>query len=181
MANRSVKPFLHSSWQKVPIIYNGRPYPPELPLQIGGSGPRVTHDALGPCEPTTQTAPRSVHPCLHRVECPYVLLWFACFPLKIAPSHDGRNVIHGSLGPPESCTQMATWSFQPFLQGSLVWQNDRVTDIPTDHGYSVQCGVIMRNYVGYGKATHSFHVNTNNFATIKSLSECLKHLINYLV
>jgi len=27
-ANRSVQPFLHSSRQKVPILYNGRPYPP---------------------------------------------------------------------------------------------------------------------------------------------------------
>jgi len=39
----------------------------------------------------------------------------------------------------------------------------------------------MRNYVGYGKATHSFHVSTNNFATIKSLYERLKHLIEYLI
>jgi len=43
------------------------------------------------------------------------------------------------------------------------WQSDRQTDRP---GYSVRCGVIMRNYVGYGKATYSFHVSTNNFATI---------------
>jgi len=26
---------LHSLWQKVPILYNGRPYPPELPLPMG--------------------------------------------------------------------------------------------------------------------------------------------------
>jgi len=28
----------------------------------------------------------------------------------------------------------------------------------------------MRNYVGYGKATQSFHVRMNNFVTIKSAS-----------
>jgi len=39
----------------------------------------------------------------------------------------------------------------------------------------------MRNYVGYGTATQSFHVSTNNFATIKSLSVRSKHLIKYLV
>jgi len=34
-ANRPVKTLLHSSRQKVPIIYNGRAYAPELPLQMG--------------------------------------------------------------------------------------------------------------------------------------------------
>jgi len=63
--------------------------------------------------------------------------------------------------------------------GSLVWQTVRVTDRPTD--YSVRRGVIMRSYVGYGKATHSFHASTNNFATTKSLSVRSKHLIKYLV
>jgi len=39
----------------------------------------------------------------------------------------------------------------------------------------------MRTYVGYSKATLSFHVSTNNFATIKSLPVRLKQLIKYLV
>jgi len=65
-ANRSVQPFLHSSGKNVPILYNGRPYPPELPLPMGDLDPHVTHHALGPCEPTTQRAPRSVEPFLHR-------------------------------------------------------------------------------------------------------------------
>jgi len=34
-ANRSVQPFLHSLWQKVPILCNGRPFPPKLPLPMG--------------------------------------------------------------------------------------------------------------------------------------------------
>jgi len=32
------------------MIYNGRPYPQELPLQIGDLDPHVTPDALGPCD-----------------------------------------------------------------------------------------------------------------------------------
>ena len=32
----------------------------------GGSGTHLTHDSLGPCEPTTQTAPRLVQLFLHR-------------------------------------------------------------------------------------------------------------------
>jgi len=75
----------------------------------------------------------------------------------------GRHVIRGSLGPPESGTQMVTWSFQPFLQGSLVWHTDGATERATDRPRnSLRCGVIMRNYMGYGKA--------NNFDTINLLS-----------
>ena len=58
----------------------------------------------------------------------YTLQWNATFPLIIAPSNEisGSHLIHGSLGPSESSTQMAS---QPFLQGWFVWQTDR----PTDH------------------------------------------------
>jgi len=38
------------------------------------------------------------------------------------------NLLHGSLGPPESSTQMASRLVQLFLQGSLVWPTDRQTD-----------------------------------------------------
>jgi len=77
--NRLVQPFLHSSWQKVPIIYNKCPFPPKLPLPMARSGPQV---------------------------------------------------IHGSVGPPESSTQTASRSDQLFLHGSLVRQTDRQTDRP---------------------------------------------------
>jgi len=46
------------------------------------------------------------------------------FPLKIDPSS-------GSLGQPESSTQMASQSVQSFLHGSLLWQTDRPTDRAT--------------------------------------------------
>jgi len=34
-ANGSVQPFLHSLRQRAPVLYNGRPYPPKLPLPMG--------------------------------------------------------------------------------------------------------------------------------------------------
>ena len=124
-------------------------------------------DAFGPCEPTTQTAPRSVQPSLHTwprsVSIVYNGLPVSRSKLPLPMLASGPHVIRGSLGPSESGTQMVTWSFQPFLQGSLVWHTDRATERATDRPcYSVQCGVIMHNYVGCGKA--------NNFTTINLLS-----------
>jgi len=58
----------------------------------------LTHDALGPCEPTTQTAPRWVQPCLHRW--PQSVIYFTIvrlFPAQNCP-----------FNPPESWTQTAT-------------------------------------------------------------------------
>jgi len=137
-ANGSVRPFLHSLQQKVPIFYNGHPYPPELPLLMWIWTSHVTHDALDPCEPTTQTAPRSVQSGLYRWPRSVPILYNG---LPVSPSKlplpmlaSGPHVIRGSLGPPDSGTQMATWSFQPFLTYSRVTyrQSDRQTDRPTD-------------------------------------------------
>jgi len=51
---------LHStSRQKVPILYNRRPFPQNYPFPRG-SGPHVRHDSLDPSEPTDQTASLSV-------------------------------------------------------------------------------------------------------------------------
>jgi len=52
---------LHSSQQKVPILYNGRPIPQNCPSH-GGSGPHLIHGSLGPPESWTQTASRSLQP-----------------------------------------------------------------------------------------------------------------------
>jgi len=142
------------------------PYPPELPIPMGIWTSHVTRDAFGPCEPTTQTAPRSVQPSFHRWPRSVSIVYNG---LRVPPSKlplpmlaSGPHVIRGSLGPPESGTQMVTWSFQPFFAGLTSvthWQSDRKTDRPR---YLVRCGLIMRNCVGYGKA--------NNFATINLLS-----------
>ena len=107
IGNRSVQPFLHSSWLKVPILYNWRPFPPELPLQ----------------------------PFLHRwPQCVSILYNGSLFPVSKLPlpmGGSGPNLIHGSLGPPKSSTQTASRSVQLFLQGSLVWETDRLSDHAT--------------------------------------------------
>ena len=124
---------------------------------------------FGPREATTETANWSVQPHVctdDRGVQSHIL--YNCLPvpqskLPLPMLASRPHVIRGSLGPPESGMPRTTWSFQPFLQGSVTWQTDRATDRQC---YSVQCGVIMRSYVGYGKATYSFHVSTNNFATV---------------
>ena len=59
----------------------------------------------------------------------------------------GPHLMHGFLSPPESTTQTASRSVQPFLQGSLLWQ----TNGPTDHatrsitiGHIYVCSTAMR-------------------------------------
>jgi len=53
---------------------------------------------------------------------------------KIVPSHGGSRAPHGFLGLPESITEAASRSVQPFLQGSrCVQQTDRQTGTHTDH------------------------------------------------
>jgi len=51
--NRSVQPFLHSSRQKVSILYNGGPFPPKLPLPTGDLDLHVRHDSLDHPSPQT--------------------------------------------------------------------------------------------------------------------------------
>jgi len=80
--------------------------PPQNCPFHGGSEPNLIHDSLGPSEPITETAFRSVQPFFAQLtaECPYTLQWAA--PLKIAPSYGDLDsyLIHGSLDPPESST-----------------------------------------------------------------------------
>jgi len=116
-------------------------------------------------------------------ECFYTLQRFACFPLKIVPSHVGiwTSCNTRFIGPTRVRNANGNLIISALFAGLTSvtdWQSDRKTDRPR---YSVRGGVIMHNYVGYGKATQSFHVSTNNFTTIKSLPVRLKHLIKYLV
>ena len=99
MTTRSVQPLLHRSRQKVPplytwlqsipIIYNGRLFPPKLPLPMGDLDAHLTHDSFGPYEPTTQTASRSVQPFLHRwpQSVPILYNGMPLSIIKIAPCH----------------------------------------------------------------------------------------------
>ena len=147
MANRSVQPFLHISRQKVPILYVGRSYPPELHISTAGSGPHVTHDSCGKCEPITQTAPQLVQSFLRRWPRNVLILYNGSTVSSKLPLPMKDLDTHGSLSPPESSTQKASRSLQPFLQASLMWQTDRPTDRPTDHAtWSETIGRTRRNY-----------------------------------
>jgi len=167
---RSVQLFLHSSRQKVLILYNGGQFPPKLPLLVGGDGTpiyfmiswgrpspqsklhhnRFSYFRTGDCRvslyftmgapfPENCPFPRSGPQCKTRffgpirahipngistgsavfaqmtAECPYALQWDAPFPLQNCPFPWGDmdpHLIHGSLGPPKSSTQMASRSVQ---------------------------------------------------------------------
>jgi len=55
-ASRSVQPFLHSSRQRVPILYNGCHFPhSKLPLRMGNLVSRLKHGPLGPPKSTSRT------------------------------------------------------------------------------------------------------------------------------
>jgi len=85
--------------------------------------PHLIHASLGPPESKSQMASRAVQPFLdsspHRVAILYN--WPPVFPLNIASSHGDPNLhlIHGSVGPPESSTQIASRLLQPFLHSSM--------------------------------------------------------------
>ena len=120
-ANRSVKPFLPSWCQKVPIINNGRHYPPELPPSNGRSGPPCnTRCLFGPMRahnPNGTSIGSAVFVQM-TAECPYALQWFVCFPLNFAPSHVGiwTSCNTWFIGHTRVRNQMTAWSFQPFCR-----------------------------------------------------------------
>ena len=122
---------------------------------------RLIHASSGPPESTTQMA--SVQPfCTAHGRQSLYFTTGRPFPFKIVHSHQEIWILscRGSLGPPESTTQTASRSVQPFLQGSRSWQTNRPTDGPR---YSVcnsrprvyivlRCGLIMVSLMFY-KAT----------------------------
>jgi len=174
----SVQPFLHSLRQKAPILYNGRPYPPELLFLMGDLDLPCNTWRFGPMRAHNPNG-TSISSAVFAQMTAVSLYWFACSPSKLflPMLASGPHVMHGSLGPTESGTQMA--AVCAGLTSVTDWQSDRQTDRPR---YSVRGGVIMCNYVGYGKAMQSFHVSTNNVATIESLPvRYIQHLIKYVV
>jgi len=133
--NGSVRPFLHSLRQKVPILYNGRPYPPELTLPIGDLDlscntwcfqPIRVHNpsgtSIGPVVFAQMTA-----------ECLNILQWFAFFPSKLPLPMlaSGPHLICSSLGPPESGKQMELDRFGRFCRADRLteWQDDWQTTL----------------------------------------------------
>jgi len=109
---------------KKAVIANCVPKLVAMAMSLSPSAPldsHLTHDSLGPSEPTTQTASRSVQPFLHG--------W---------PQHV-RILYNGTFLSPSNCPfpwggiWTSIWHLyrcSRFLQGSLVWQTDRLTDGP---------------------------------------------------
>jgi len=91
-ANWSVQPFLHSSQQKVPILYNGGPFPPKLSLLVGGMGTPSFSWFLeaDPAHNPNCIMIASAIFAQVTVEGPYTLQWAPVSP-KIAPSHGGSG------------------------------------------------------------------------------------------
>ena len=83
-----------------------------------------------------------------------ILLQCGMLTIQYAARSARLYLIHGSLGQPESSTRTASWSLQPYLQDSLVWQTDRPR-------YSV--GPIGRIYVS------STAMRSNNNCSISRL------------
>jgi len=102
-----------------------------------GSGPHLTHDALHPRQPTTQTAPWSVQPFLrrwlHNVPKPYSgwTVSPSTLPLPMGESA-WSYVIHSSSGhtSPELKRQLDRFNHFAGLTSVTDWQTDRlVSDI----------------------------------------------------
>jgi len=102
-----------------PYTYNGLFFPPKLPLLMRYLESHLTRGSLGPPESSTQTASWSVQPFLHRrpQRIPILYNGTPLPPSKLPlPIRDlDPHLIHGSLGPLESSTQMISHSVQPFL------------------------------------------------------------------
>jgi len=116
---------------------------PSAPLE-----PHLAHDSYGPSEPINHNPNgNSIGSAVFAqgtAECPTRYNGTPLSPQHcFFPWGCGPHLIHGSLGPPESSSQTASWSVQPFWHGSLVWQSDRPTDRPTNHATrSVTIGCI---------------------------------------
>ena len=101
MAKQLVQPFLHSWLQKVPnTLQCALLFSQKVPLPVGGSGPHLTYDCLGPAKSTTQMASGSVWPFLHSV--PILNNGLPLWPQNCPfPWEDlDLHLIRGSLAPP---------------------------------------------------------------------------------
>jgi len=103
----------------------GNPFPQNCPFSCGDQEPHLTrfvrpiraHNPNGILIGSAVFAQMTA-------ECSYTLRWDNPFPLKIAPSHGGSGSPSSTWfpGPTRVLSQTASWSVQPFLQGSLLWQ-----------------------------------------------------------
>jgi len=87
--------------------------------------PHPVHACLGPPQSTSQTASWSVQPFLHSSRQRVFTLYngppFSPQNCPLAQG-SGTHLIHASFGLPKSTIQTASWSVQPFLHSSRLWQ-----------------------------------------------------------
>jgi len=131
-ANRSVQPFLHSLPQSV-VWHIGATWRIRLTINNIIDWTCVLPLAHQSLQPKRQN--RSVQPFLQSSQQKVPILYLgANFP-KNCHFPWGSRPLSSTwfLGPIRvlNSTQTASWSVQPFLKGSLVWQTDRPTDDAT--------------------------------------------------
>jgi len=82
MVSGSVQPFLHSSRQSIPILYNGPPLPRQNCSFRLGIWTHLIHTSLDQNESTTQTTCSSIQPFFAQftAESPYALQWGMSLP-----------------------------------------------------------------------------------------------------
>ena len=132
----------------------------------------LIHAFFGPPEPTTQMASQPVQPLLHSLpQSRYTLRRatpFVPYNYHFAWGYLNPYLIHGSMGPPQS-TQMAPWSVELFLQGSLV------RDRPTDHAtQSITTGLI------YVHSTAMWPNNSNKSQELIFQHLCYKNIQQHM-
>jgi len=123
-----------------------RPFPFKIAPSHGGSEPPPNTWFLGlMLSPQANSISNgSAASAQLTAECPYTLQW-AAHPRQNCsyPCWDlDPHLVHGSFGPAQSWTQIASRSVQPFPQDSLLWQTDRPTNhttssVTTGHIYTV--------------------------------------------
>jgi len=146
-----VQPALHSSWQSNSILHNGLPFPLKIAPSHWECEPPSNTWFLGPI---TQTASQSVQPFLHSSLQSVHILYngFPLFPSKLP-------LPMGDLAPPpntwflqqpESSSQMASRSVEPFLQGLLLRQtNGPRYSVSNNRPYLVYSTVMWPNSIFY--------------------------------
>ena len=132
MANRSVQPFLHILRQEVPILYNMRPCPPELPLPLTSWPPSNTIPWAHASLQSKRYLDRFSRFCAddRRVSL-YSGLPVSSSKLPLPMGGSGPPCKSWFVGPTRVLNQTAAHRFSRFLQASLMWQTDRATDHAT--------------------------------------------------
>jgi len=106
--------FCTAHGRNVPIPYNGRPFPPKVPLPVGQSEPPSNTRFFGPFRAHNPNGIPIGSAVFAQVttECPYTVQWNDHFPSKLPLLMEdlNPNLMHGTLGQSRSSTQTASRS-----------------------------------------------------------------------